>query len=126
MDTTKKHSDPPPPFICMNDRVLLYYAVLDESVGYRAGHRLFFVDGKEIGRVPCLAICQERESNKFTLYYCGGDWGLVGVAAGYESVEAAKARAECIYPGSSTRWIEAQFTDEDVSRHLADFDDSAS
>jgi hypothetical protein len=126
MGMTKKPSDPPPPFICMNDRVLLHYAVLDESVGYCAGHRLFFVDGEEIGKVPCLAICQEKESNMFTLYYCGSDWGLVGVATGYESVEAAKARAERIYPGSSTCWIEAQFTDEDVSRHLANFDDSAS
>jgi hypothetical protein len=123
---TKKSSNPPPPVICINDRVLLHYAVLDESVGYRAGHGLFFVDGKEIGRVPCLAICHERESNKLTLYYCGSDWGLLGVATGYESVEAAKLRAERIYPGSYACWEEAHFTDEDVSRYLADTDDTAS
>ncbi|SRR6266704_2231049 len=123
---TQKPFQIPPPIICVNDRVLLHYAILDESVGYRAGHGLFFVDGKEIGRVPCLAICLERESNKLTLYYCSSDWSLVGVAAGYESVEAAMARAELIYPGSSSCWIKARFTEEDVSRYLPDLDDSAS
>src|SRR6266850_1805328 len=40
-------STTPPSAITSNDRVLLCYAVLDESVGYTAGHGLFFVDGKE-------------------------------------------------------------------------------
>jgi hypothetical protein len=97
----------PPPRITRNDRALLYYAVLDESVGYRLGHGLFFVDGKEVGKVPCLAICQDKKSGKFTLYYCDQDWTLLGVAADYESVDAAKHRAERIYPGSLTRWVEA-------------------
>ncbi len=123
---TKQPSNLPPPVICMNDRVLLHYAVLDESVGYRVGHGLFFVDGEEIGRVPCLAICRERDSNNLTLYYCDTDWSLAGVATGYESVEAAKAKAERIYPGSSMCWTEAHFTDEDVSHYLADQDDTPS
>jgi hypothetical protein len=114
----KDSSNTPPPIICVNDRVLLHYAVLDESVGYTAGHGLFFVGGKEIGRVPCLAICQNRDSSRFTLYYCDSDWGLVGVGTDYESVVAAKRRAERIYPGSSARWIEANFTEEDVARYL--------
>jgi hypothetical protein len=113
-------SNIPPPIICVNDRVLLHYAVLDESVGYTVGHRLFFVDGKEIGRVPCLAICQDKESPGFTLYYCDSDWSLLGVAPGYESVDAAKRRAECIYPRSLARWAEANFTEQDATRYLTE------
>lgn len=96
----------PPQKITRNDSVLLSYAMLDESVGYTVGHGLFFVDGKEIGRVPCLAICQDKDSGLFTLYYCDRDWNLLGVATNYLTVEAAKYRAERIYPGSSKRWVE--------------------
>jgi hypothetical protein len=109
----------PPPVIAENDRVLLWYAWLDGSVGYTEGHGLFFVGGKEIGRVPCLAICEEKLSGKPTLYYCDENWKMLGVAANYESIEAAKRRAELIYPGVATRWVESHFTDEDADRHLA-------
>ena len=97
----------PPPIITLNDSALLCYAVLDESVGYKVNHGLFFVDGKEIGKVPRLAICRDKDSGLFTLYYCDDNWSFLGVAADYQSVEAAKNRAERIYPGSSTRWLDS-------------------
>jgi hypothetical protein len=97
----------PPQKITLNDSALLCHALLDESVGYTVGHRLFFVDGKEIGKVPRLAICKDKDSGLFTLYYCARDWNPLGVAANYQSVDAAKHRAECIYPGSSTRWVDS-------------------
>jgi hypothetical protein len=31
---------------------------------------------------------------------------------------AAKTRAEHIYPGSSAKWVEAHFTEEDVTRYI--------
>jgi hypothetical protein len=107
----------PPPIICVNDRVLLQYAVLNDSVGFNAGHGLMFVGDKEIGRVPFLAICQDKDSPQVTLYYCNRDWSPIGIA-GYDSVAAAKKKAERIYPGSSACWSEAQFTEEDVNRYL--------
>ena len=107
----------PPPIICINDRVLLQYAILNDSVGFNYGHGLMFVGGKEIGRVPYLAICQDKNSPQFTLYYCGIDWSPIGVAS-YDSVAAAKRRAERIYPGSSSCWIKALFTEEDANRYL--------
>jgi hypothetical protein len=109
----------PPPIIANNDRILLCYAWLDDSVGYTEGHGLFFVDSKEIGKVPCLAICEDKQSRKPTLYHCDENWRVLGVAANYESVEAAKRRAEKIYPGSTTRWVMSHFTDMDVERHFA-------
>src|SRR5580692_4458202 len=98
----------PPPIITLNDSALLCHAVLDESVGYTVGHGLFFVDGKEIGKVPRLAICKDKASGLFTLYYCDKDWNPLGVATNYQSVDAAKHRAERLYPGSSTRWIDSR------------------
>jgi hypothetical protein len=113
-----EHSpSPPPPIICVNDRILLHYAVLDDSVGLNSGHGLMFVGYKEIGKVPCLAICQDKDSPQFTLYYCDSDWSPIGIA-GYDSVAAAKRRTERIYPGSSACWVEANFTEEEVNRHL--------
>lgn len=108
---------PPPPIICVNDRVLLEYAILDESVGFREGHHILWVGTKEVGRVPCLAISQDKESPQVTFYCCDIEWNPVAIAA-MNSVEEAKNKAERIYPGSSTRWIQAHFTDADVLRYL--------
>jgi len=82
----------PPPIICVNDRVLLHYAILTDSVGYNSGHGLMFVGEKEIGKVPCLAICQDRGSPQLMLYYCGSDWSPIGIAS-YDTAAAAKRRA---------------------------------
>ena len=88
--------------ICVNDRVLVHYAVLTDDVGFHEGHGLFFVGGKEIGPVPCLAICQDRESSAFTLYYCDSGWSSIGIAA-YESVEALVNGGEVDTYAQSTR-----------------------
>lgn len=97
----------PPHKITSDDSALVCYAVLDESVGYTSGHGLLFVDGKEIGKVPCLAICKNKQSGLYTLYYCDSDWSATGVATNYESVESAQRRANRIYPGSSMKWMQA-------------------
>jgi hypothetical protein len=112
-------TSPPPPVIIVNDRLLLHYAILNDSVGFNAGHRLMFRDGVEIGRVPCLAICQDKDSPQFMLYYCDSDWKPLGIAS-YDSVDAAKQRAERIYPGSIACWMQAQFTEVDAERFLGE------
>ena len=58
----------PPPAIA-SDRVL-YYAILDKSVGYTSGHGLQYVDGNDIGKVPFLAICRSRVPNEVLLNFC--------------------------------------------------------
>jgi hypothetical protein len=113
----KPPSSTPPPIITVNDRVLLHYAILDDSVGYKSGHRSVFVDGQEIGRVPCLAICQDKDSPKIMLYYCESDWSLIGITS-YDTVAAAKQGAERIYPRSSGCWVEAHFSEDDAKRYL--------
>jgi hypothetical protein len=116
-DRTEPPSNPPPPIISGSDRVVLHYAVLDESVGYRANHGLFFVNGKEIGKVPLLAISQDKNSPGFLLYYCGDDWSPVGIAV-HNSVAEAKRRSDFIYPGSVGCWTETHYAGDDVARYL--------
>ena len=116
-DLRPRQSDPPPA-IC-SERVL-YYARLDESIEYRAGHVLMFIGGREVEKVPCLAICQltqNTNTESVLLCYCDSDWSPIGVG-GHESVAAAQRRAERIYPGVSSCWIEAQVTVEEVERYL--------
>jgi hypothetical protein len=93
-----------PPRITLNDRKLLFHAELDESVGFREGHRLVFIDDKELWKVPCLAICSQRDSPQHALYFCDEEWHVIGVAM-TDTVDDAKKRAEYIFPGSAQRWI---------------------
>jgi ClpX C4-type zinc finger len=105
----------PPPAIA-SERVL-HYAFLDNSVGFNAGHGLMFIDGKELGKVPRLAISESKKSSKASLFYCDDDWHFVGVSV-HDSVPSAKKRAERIYPSSSGKWIEANFTQDEVDLYL--------
>ena len=119
MNNMEQPTLPPPPMIAVNDRVLLWYAVLSESVSYNADQCLMYVGREKIGKVPCLAICQDKNSLElnFRLYYCDTNWVPIGVA-GHRSVDDAKRRAEVIYPGSIACWVEAHFTEEDAERHI--------
>lgn len=110
----RRASDEPPPVI--DAARVLQYAVLNESVKY-SGHSMLFVDGKELGPVPCLAIGQDLKSTEVFLFHCNQDWMALGVAA-YKSVAEAKKKAEWIYPGVATRWSEAHFTEKEVSQYL--------
>jgi hypothetical protein len=65
-----------------------------------------------------MAICQDKDSALYTLYYCDADWSLLGVATNYESVDAAKRQAERIFPRLSARWVKSNFTEQDASRYL--------
>jgi len=103
---------PFPPPVLDSARVL-EYAVLDETVGY-SGHSSFFLDGKELGAVPCLAIGRPLDDTGILLFHCSRDWTVLGVA-GYVSVAQAKDRAEHIYPGLSSHWIESHVSEEQVA-----------
>jgi hypothetical protein len=97
-------STTPPQRMTLNDKILVWYAVLDDSIGYAEGHKSLFVDGEPVGKVPCLAICQNVQNNEvFTLYFCDQDWKLLAIVE-CKSVDAAKRKAETIYPGSSALW----------------------
>ena len=95
---------------------LLHYAFVEKSIVY-SGRTLLFVDGKEVGRVPCLAICEYEGSKEVLLFHCKRDWRVIGCSA-HESVFAAKQRAEGVYPGLSSHWREAHVTKQRAERFL--------
>lgn len=106
-----------PPLVLDNARVV-EYAVLNNSVNF-SGRTLLFVEGKELGPLPCLAICENLEDAAILLFHCDRDWTVLGVAR-YGSISEAKNRAERTYPGVSNRWIETQSTELEVSKYLED------
>jgi ClpX C4-type zinc finger len=105
----------PPPAIASGR--LIHYAILDQSVGYTNGHGLQFVDGEDIGRVPCLAICVSRAPSEVLLSFCDKSWNSVAVSV-HDSAANAKRRAEKIYPGSAAKWAEAKVSEAEVQRYL--------
>lgn len=104
----KEQPSAPPPIICVNDRILLEYAILTDRVGYNPDHRRIFMGDKPLWRLPCVAISQDKESSQIMLYCCESDWSPVGIA-GCKSVADAKRLAEKMYPGVSACWVEAGF-----------------
>lgn len=95
---------PPPVLDCAR---VLYHAQIDKSVGYR-GRTLLFVDGKELGPVPCMAICEHAKVG-ILLFHCNRDWRVLG-CSGHDTVPAAKKKAEWIYPGLGKHWIRSRVT----------------
>jgi hypothetical protein len=83
-----------------------------------SGRTYLFRDGQEIGRVPCLAICDSRKDAEFVLLHCNQEWTILGIAGDYASEAAAKDKAERIYPGLSSHWVETGYSEEDAERHL--------
>ena len=89
------------------------YAVCDGSVRY-TGKTSTYHEGQPVGEVSCLAICRDLRDNDILLFYCDENWETVG-ARGFDSVEAAKQRAEIEYRGISSRWVDTHYTKEDLS-----------
>jgi hypothetical protein len=110
-----KPSLPPPVLNCAR---VVEYAVLNESVGY-SGRTSLFVDGKELGQVPCLAICAGKNPLRVLLFHCNSKWKVLG-CSGYDSIAKAKTRAEGIYPGLSACWVDAHISEEQAERYLDD------
>lgn len=93
-----------PPPVLASARVL-EYAILDGSVGFSGKSRVF-VESRELGRVPRLAIGEVLEAGDVLLLYCDEEWSVLA-AAGYSSPAHAKARAERTYPGVSRLWVDS-------------------
>jgi hypothetical protein len=106
---------PPPVLDCAR---VLHYVRIDKSIGY-AGRTLLFVgtkELKELGRMPCLAICEDRKTGVL-LFHCNHNWKVLG-CSGHESVVAAKKKAEWIYPDISVHWVAAHVTKKRARKFL--------
>ncbi len=80
------------------------YAHVDDSVQFEQRHTLI-VDGQSLGRVPCLAVCEELATGEFMIQHCTEDWEPLGVAAGYKSAREAMDSAARSYHGIESKWI---------------------
>jgi ClpX C4-type zinc finger len=107
----------PPPII--DSARTLCYAVNDDDVLFT--NRIHLIVGSErLGEVPHLAICQNYGSpGDILLLFCDASWESKGVIA-FDSIEAAKAKAESGYQGISGKWVDVETSKEEIDRFLRD------
>jgi hypothetical protein len=106
--------DPPP---VLDSARVLAYALVDESAIYSEQGALF-VDGKSLGPVPRLAICQYLEESRIFVFHCDNEWKVLGVSGAHSSVQDAKTAAECSYRGLSDKWVDASATEDQAREFL--------
>ncbi len=99
----------PPPIL--GGLCVIAHAEADDDVVFEQRNTLN-VDGIWLGRVARLAICQEFDTKKIAVQHCSEAWEPLGIAGGYESVDAAKAAVERSYHGIGTKWADAEETFE--------------
>jgi hypothetical protein len=97
----------------------LEYAVADESVTFEQRYTLS-VDGEWVGRVTKLAIGQNLDEEELLVFHCTDEWDVVGVAAGYKTVEEAKERLERSYHGLASKWQVAGYSRGEAEAHVAE------
>jgi hypothetical protein len=90
-----------PPFIA--GLYVLAFAYVDRSVRFEQRHTLN-VDGKWLGRVPCLALCEPFDKAGMLIQHCDKNWYPLGIEAGYKSIQDAKKRVERSYHGITAKW----------------------
>ncbi len=93
--------DRPPPLL--DSAKVLKYAIVNTSVEF-TGRLCLYVDGKLLGKVPKLAICQNYKAKDYLLLFCNKKWKVLGVA-GYKSIQETKEKAERAYKGITKKWM---------------------
>lgn len=91
----------PPPII--DGLYVVAFAYADKSVHFEQ-RRTLNVNGKWLGRVPCLALCTPFGKKVFLIQHCNKNWVSRGTAAGYKTLREAKARIERSYHGIGSKW----------------------
>ncbi len=104
---------PPPTLDCAR---VIEYAITDESVTFEQRYTLN-VGGEWLGEVANLAICQNFDETEFMVFHCNRKWEVLGVAAGYGSVQAAKERTERSYHGITAKWKASGYSREEAIEH---------
>jgi hypothetical protein len=108
--------DEPPP--TLGSAHVIEYAEVDASVRF-TGRQTLYVDGKLLGPVPRLALCQNFDASDVMLFHCDDEWNVLGVGGG-PTLEAARELAERAYAGISAKWIKSRFSREDAEEWLSE------
>jgi hypothetical protein len=109
-------TEPPPALDCAQ---VIEYATVDDTVRFEQRYTLN-VGGVWLGEVPHLGICQNLDQCDFMVFHCDGDWNVLGVAAGYNSVAEAKAATERSYHGIAPRWMPSGYSRDEASQFVAE------
>ena len=107
--------EPPPILDCAR---VLEYAEVDESVRY-TGRSTLYVDGKELGAVPRLALCQSFDETEVMIFHCDREWNVLGTGSA-PTLETARASAERGYAGISAKWVKSRYSPEEAEKYLSD------
>ena len=113
MSNFRNKNVPPPAIDCAR---VLSYAAVDVGVQF-AGRTLLFVDGKELGPPPRLAICEDVKTGRILLFHCTRRWRVLG-CSGYATPEEAKLRAAGIFHGVSSQWKNADVSPQAARAYL--------
>jgi hypothetical protein len=81
---------------------VLYFAHVSETVR-PTGAAVHTVDGRVLGPVACLAICEWPGTTSCFLYYCTDAWEIL-TDTWHESIALARRQAEFEYEGISACW----------------------
>ncbi len=92
--------DVPPPVLGCD--YVAAFAHIDESVRF-VQRRTLNAGGVWLGRVPCIALCQDFETSEVSVQHCNEHWEVLGVAGRFRSLSEAKERIERSYPGIGAR-----------------------
>ena len=109
----------PPPVI--DSAKLVAFAENDDDVTY-TGKLSLHVGGpsnwQTVDELPGLVIVNSYNMPQdFLLGFCDESWSISGVIQ-FDSIEAAKARAEHYYSGVGSKWCSSPYSDEQVREYL--------
>lgn len=107
----------PPP--ALDFAHVIEWAMNDETVSFEQRHTLN-VGGEWLGEVPHLAICQNFDESEFLVFHCSSEWQVLGVAAGYRSIQEAKERTERSYHGITSKWVAAGYSRDEAVKYVED------
>ena len=102
----------PPP--ALDSARVIAYALVGDSVQWTGRQKLLY-GGKEVGPVPCLALCQNAfgDWKDIHIFHCTADWEVIA-AGGASTVEEAQAIAEHAYRGISAKWVFLNTTEQEA------------
>jgi ClpX C4-type zinc finger len=107
-------SKPPP---ALGNYYVIEYAIADDEVTFEQRHVLN-VGGEWLGAVSNLVIGQGLDNEEFVVFHCNDKWEVLGVAAGYKSIKAAKEKTERSYHGLSKKWKPSGCSREEALAHI--------
>ena len=107
-------NSPPPALDCAQ---VIKFAFVDETVTFEQRQTLN-VGGEWLGQVPHLAICQALGETEYIVFHCSREWEVLGVAAGYGTIQDAKQKTERSYHGITAKWMASGYSRDEAVKYV--------